>query len=179
MSGEETHTVHGKSRLLKTVRGTVLVLAGTVMVCAAFLAAWRHVRGSPELVDGWPGGAIGFGLSCGVAVLLAASGALRGLRRVRSSGRGPARFLIPLTVGCVALGLLSGVYGLAVVPPRWCHESLSPACESLPGAAEGGLAFQGTLIAAFFLHGAFSTIAFAPAGRSTTRGGREPLESAE
>lgn len=172
--------MHGESRLLKTARGTVLLLTCTVVVSAAFLLAWRHVRGTPELVDGWPGGAVGFGLSCGVAVLLAASGVLRGMRRMRTSGGGQERrLLVPLTAACAALGLLSGVYGLAVVPPRWCHESLSSACESLPGAAEAGLAFQGTLIAAFFLHGAFTTIAFAPTGRSAARRGRKPLESTE
>ncbi|MBA0049717.1 hypothetical protein E0L36_01995 [Streptomyces sp. AJS327] len=151
--------MQGTSTLGKAVRGAALLLAAGTALAAACASALGHVRSTPGLVDGWPGGAVGFGLSCGVTVLLASTATLRLLRVIRS---GPtelrARYL-PWAVLCAALGTLSGVYGLAVVPPRWCYQSLSPRCDALPGAAEAGLAFQATLIGAFFLNGAVMTCA--------------------
>lgn len=137
------------------VKGAGWSLLGLLCLAAlamAFQVAWRHVRFSPELVDGWPGGAPGFGLSCALAVLAGRTGTVRCLRRVRGRAR------IPGAMACAALGLLGTLYGLAVVPPRWCHQSTSPDCASLPGAASAGLFFLATLIAAFFINSVCFTV---------------------
>jgi hypothetical protein len=157
-----------------------LLAAGCAVAGAmAFLAAWRQVRSSPALVDGWPGGDIGFGLSCGIAVLAGRTGLLRALRRARRAHRADRSAAAPpegaaarrpwcgalaraslgavLSAGVAVLGL---VYGLAVVPPRWCYQSLNPGCAALPGAAEAGLAFLAVLIAAFFAGSAVSASAW-------------------
>ncbi|HEV7627615.1 MAG TPA: hypothetical protein VGO89_14060 [Streptomyces sp.] len=137
---------------LRAAGWLVLGLLCLAALAMAFQVAWRHVRFSPGLVDEWPGGAPGFGLSCALAVLTGRTGTLRCLRH-RSAGR--AR--IPAATACAALCLLGVLYGLAVVPPRWCHQSTSPSCTSLPGAASAGLFFLATLIAAFFIKGACSS----------------------
>ncbi|NLU66436.1 hypothetical protein [Streptomyces sp. HNM0574] len=132
--------------LLTTLGWTAATLTGLALLVGAFLQAWRHVRLTPALVDDWPGGAAGFGFCCAVAVLvgrLCVGHALRTGRR---------RALLPVGV---LICLTGAVHGLAAVPPRWCHQSTSPRCGDLPGAAEAGLVFLGVLIAVFFLHGTF------------------------
>lgn len=144
----------GVTTPVKAAGWVVLGLLCPVALVMAFQVVWRHVRFSPGLVDGWPGGAPGFGLSCALAVLAGCKGTVWCLRNGTS-----ARARIPAAVPCAALGVLGALYGLAVVPPRWCHQSMSPHCTSLPGAATAGLFFLGTLIGAFFVHSAFSSVA--------------------
>ena len=143
----------GTASPLKVAGWTVLGLLCLGALVMAFQVAWRHVRFSPGLVDGWPGGAPGFGLSCALAVLAGRAGTLWCLRRAPAT-----RARIPGALVCAVFGLLGALYGLAVVPPRWCHQSTSPGCGSLPGAASAGLYFLVTLIAAFFINGACSTL---------------------
>lgn len=158
-----SYTVQGRGdstgAALRSVLGwTALGLLCTVALAMAFLVAWQHVRYSPGLVDDWPGGAPGFGLSCAAAVLAGRGGAAWCLRRGTARARIRTPGAVLCAVPCMVLGLLGVLYGLAVVPPRWCYQSTSPHCGSLPGAAEAGLAFLGALIAAFFAKGALSTV---------------------
>lgn len=162
----------------------LLGLAGATVLVAGFVVAWRHVRFSPGLVDEWPGGAVGFGLTCAVAALVGWSGSFRLAARGLTSdvptdgstggstggadearadarpvdGKAAHRRDLAGAVGCAALGVTGLLYGLAVVPPRWCYQSLSPRCASLPGAAEAGIAFLGTLIVVFFANGAVAAL---------------------
>lgn len=160
-----TAQLKAAGRALLAVAGTVLLAVAFVAAfLAAFAAAWRHVRFTPRLVDSWPAGAGGFGLSCAAAVLAGRAGLVRSLRRPPGAGR------LAGALVCGAALLLGGLYGVAVVPPRWCYQSTSPHCASLPGAAEAGLAFLGTLIGAYV---ASSVLSGVPARiRRLARAGR-------
>ncbi|MGW7515957.1 hypothetical protein ACWGJ2_10220 [Streptomyces sp. NPDC054796] len=171
-----SRTGTGTAQPLRAAGWVLLGLAGATVLVAGFVVAWRHVRFSPGLVDEWPGGAVGFGLTCAVAALVGWSGsfrlAARGLTSDGSTdgadeasadgspvdGKAAHRRDLAGAVCCVVLGVTGLLYGLAVVPPRWCYQSLSPRCDSLPGAAEAGIAFLGTLIVVFFANGAVAAL---------------------
>lgn len=150
---------------LAVVCAVLCAVVCAALLTVAFVAAWRHVRFTPRLVDSWPTGAGGFGLSCAVAVLAGRAGL------VRSLGRATRAMRLAGSVACGAVLLLGSLYGLAVVPPRWCYQSTSPHCGTLPGAAEAGLTFLGTLIGAYF---ASSVLAGVPSRvrQLARRGGR-------
>lgn len=121
---------------------TAVIAFGAVVLVS--LGTWKwFVRSTAPAVLDWPGGAWGFGVACGLLVVLGSIGAWRFSKRTPGESR-PGRAL--RVAGLAVCG--GGAYGpvmyvFASLPGRSCS-SYEDGCEYIPGTGSALVACLGT-----------------------------------